>query len=348
MSIEAPVILLINSPQNSKTLELPKIDLLDGNFTYRRIVSAFDEALGVPPADSLSFGRQYASVVHSVASFGAFTDGLRQTQYPGAIDPPVDFKFMGHSVGEMASFIEAGVLDIPTVAQILFQRQFITERPVEAGIKFMLAAVGLDISRYEAFLAKIKEQFQGKVEAVIANSNTPSEGVLSVKIADDAEEKDVKSLAAKLTSSLGEFKHPLAEGLRVVRLPIANAFHSSFMRTEERLFVGQVGPLVREQTRRVIHGTVYSPMMPGWVKTQKQARDIILHQLTRPVNFVQGIDDVLKIPGLVAMVTADVKDIMPRMVQDNLTGKAEIPIFNIKNTDTLLKAIGECRKLCKG
>lgn len=346
MSKEAPVILLVNSPQNSKTVELSNINLLNEDLEYGETVCAFDRALKIPLAGSLDISRQHASVVHSVASFNAFAKGFRQT-YPGSIYPPVDFKFMGHSIGEMASFVEAGILDIPTTAAILEQRQFITEHPLGAGVKYMLAAVGLDISRCEAFLDSIRKQFQGKVDAVIANYNSPSEGVISVQVDKDAEWIDGRFLARAL-SSLEEFKHPLAERFRVVCLPIANAFHSSFMKAEERLFISSIEPLVRTQTQRVISGMVYSPMMPGWVDTSEQATEVILYQLTRPVHFIQAIDDVSKIPGLAAIVTADVKDITPRIVQDNVTGKAEIPIFNIKNTKTLLKAIDGCSKLCRG
>lgn len=346
MSKEAPVILLVNSPQNSKTVELSNTNLLNGDLEYGETVCAFDRALKIPLAGSLDISRQYASVVHSVASFNAFAEGLRQT-YPGNIYPPVDFKFMGHSIGEMASFVEAGILDIPTTTAILIQRQFITEHPIEAGAKYMLAAVGLDIGRYEAFLDSIRKQFQGKIDAVIANYNSPSEGVLSVKVAEDAEGIDGRSLANEL-SSLKEFKHPLAERFRVVCLPVANAFHSSFMKAEEGLFISSIESLVRAQTQRVIPGMVYSPMMPGWVDTSEQAADVILYQLTRPVHFIQAIDDVSKIPGLAAIVTADVKDIMPRLIKDNLTDKAGIPIFNIKNTAALLGAIDGCSRLCQG
>lgn len=345
MSTEAPVILLISSPQNSKTPQLREIDLLN-DFAYGRTANAFGRALGVLPAESLNYNRQCASVVHSVASFGAFATGLREVLYPGSVYPAVDFKFMGHSVGEMAAFVGAGILDIPTASAILTQRQFITEHTLGAGIKCMFAAVGLDISRYEIFLDKIKEQFQGKVEAVVANFNSPSEGVLSVQVAEDAEEKDGKSLAAKLTSSLGEFKHASAEHFKVICLPISNAFHSAFMGAEEEMLIKSEEPFVRSRIRRVTPGMIYSPMMPGWVETEEQAIGIILHQLTRPVNFVQAMKDILQIPNLVAIVTADVKDIMPKMVQNNLTDQTAVSLFNIKDKRTLLEAIDGCRKLC--
>lgn len=343
MSKETPVILLINSPQNSKTSQLREIDLLV-NPDYRNIVHAFDQALKTSPADSLNPVRQCASVVHSVASFGAFANGLKEALYPGSIYPSVDFRFMGHSVGEMASFVEAGILDIPTVAQLLTQRQLISEDPLGTGIKFMLAAAGLDLGRCEAFLGQIKEQFQGKVEAVVANSNTQSDVVLSVKVDEDVQGLDRKTLANRL-SLLDEFKHTSAERLRIICLPLVNAFHSYFMKAEEGLFIASTGSIIESQTGRVIPGMIYSPMMPGWVDTREQAIDINKHQLTSSVNFVQAMQDALQIPGLIAIITADVKDITPKMVKGNLADEVQVPIYNIKDTATLLKAINDCTGL---
>jgi malonyl CoA-acyl carrier protein transacylase len=336
-------IIFINSPQNSKTPDLPQTDLL-GNLSFLSVVRAFDSAWKTEKeGDSLEISRQGASVVYSVGASSAFFDGLRQEICPGLIIPdlPIDVVFAAHSVGENGSEIQGGVTDIPTVAKVLDIREKITENPFDALAKYMVAVLGFDITKSSYALEKINSQSQEGEEVAIANLNTPEEAVFSVQTKGQSEER---GFVEKMAGLLEEFKSESAKRLRVIKLPVPNAFHSRFLAAEEALFINAVEPILKNQIGDVTPGTIYSPMLQGWVENRDQAIDVILHQLTRPVNFVKAMKDLTDGSlDIMAIITADVKDITPKMVTNNL-GAVKFPILNIKNIQDLDEAIAICAK----
>jgi hypothetical protein len=287
--------------------------------------------LGLNEHESLSEERQMASVVMSVAAHTAFVHRLRERVQPGKLtpgDPKFNLKFIGHSVGEMGSFIEAGIMDIPTVAWLLNERQKITEDPVQTGMRFMLAGVGIHVDQLQTGLGQIREAFDGKVRATLANKNTPSQGVLSV----EALEGDARSVARRLNELFAAYQHPTSERApRFIPLPIKNAFHSIILGPEERLLQMIIDPRLNNRNFKAPEpGIIYSPMLPGWIRSRKQALHVVRHQLTSEVQFSRGVGDIMNIPNVVTFITADIKEeVTPKMVRDNIGD--QMPIQNIKS-----------------
>lgn len=336
-------ILLVSSPQNSKNNTLPSIDLL-GSRTFRGVVTKFDSALGLDFAGSLHPDKQVASVVMSVASHTDFMTRLREELRPGylfAADNTFRPYLMGHSIGEMAGFIEAGITPITPMAKVLQERERITTHPLEAGVRSMIAVTGIDVERLELALHKISETLGKGVEMVLANRNTPTQVVLSIH----SDEVDKETIARRLPETLAELKHPLANRLRVLDLGLPNAFHASFLMVEEALFGSAVRQLLNESNfQRPPRGVLYSPMFGGWVNTRREAMDILYHQLTRPVDFRGAMLELRQLPDLVAIVTADILDVTPRLVEGNLGDDQSIPVFNIKSEETMQQAVAGCSR----
>jgi hypothetical protein len=337
----AGTLVLVNSPQNSKYPNLPETDLL-ADPIYRGVIRRFDKVLGIGDNQSLAESNQFASVVNSVATHSTFVHNLRQKLEPGRItegEEKLKLRYVGHSVGEMASLIEAGVSDIDTIAKILRERQRITEQPLASRFRYMFAMVGIDLDRLDKELTPIKEAFGDTIKAALANRNTPSQGVLSVESA----EGDGKSLARKFTEILKDFKHPLSEkGPRVIHIEqIKNAFHSFILYQEELIFQPEIDKRITGRNFRVPKPKViYSPMLPGWIETRQQALFVLRHQLTRPVEFESGMMELLDIPDLVGFVTTDAKDtVTPQMVRDNVKGKA--PVLNIFDLNSLKNTVDQ-------
>jgi hypothetical protein len=345
MAIESkPVIALISSPQNSKTSDLKNTNLLSIP-VYKRIVSQFDRALGVHEGESLDEKRQIASVVNSVASHGAFVHQLRERLPTGSVSlrsDPFNLFLTGHSVGEMASMIEAGVTDIKTMAWILSERERITERPIGSGIRFMLAAVNIDIDRFEMPVRQIAEEFGGKVTAVLANRNTAFQGVFSLH----ATEGERGAIVRKLNELVAEFKHPHSEKpVRLFPLPIPNAFHSPMLSFEEALFIRIVKPIVSASTFRAPDPAVtyYSPMIGAQVKNRRQALDVLYHQLTYGVDFKSAMEYMALLPNLAGVVTADITGTSKKLASDNIGDAA--PIYNIEDAESLDHTVDQITRM---
>lgn len=333
-----PCLLLISSPQTSKNGHLPQTDLLEVGY-FRTVVSQFDQALKLPDSGSLHPDRQIATVVFSVAAHRAFVRGLMDEIQPGLLDPSQSrfgLKFMGHSVGEMAALIEAGVCDIPTMAWMLNERERITKTPISSGLRLMAAVAGIDADNFEQHLDLLSKLLRDRANIHLANLNAPKQVVVALDVFKGEAEPVLDTLARALSGL-----HPRA---RLVRLGVENAFHSAAMRTEEGIYEKIIAPMLNKNNfRDPPEGVVYSPMLPGWIDTWDEAVDIVQHNLTRKVQFTKASKEIPRIPHLVGIVTADYIDTTPDLVRRNIGDG--IPIWNIKSRATLDRAIEEALKI---
>lgn len=339
MSKENKTIVLVSSPQTSKSADLGQIDLLE-HPVYRNMVRRVDRAVEKEDDWSLSVENQFASVVNSIASHCTFSHELRERVQPGKISPgDLGFKFgyMGHSVGEMAAIVEAGYLYLETMAQILYKRQEITEEPFLYGARFMLAGVGIDPKKFEKALEKrVKDNFGDKVKAAVANKNTPSQVVVSV----EAVEGEPSIWAGKFGDIFKDFGHFEAKRPpRFILLPVKNAFHFWILKPQELLLERAIAPLLARVERVDKGSLVYSPMLNNWIRSDKDVRNIINHQLTWTVEFSEGVEKLVKDPNLAVFVTGDIGDTTPKMLRDNLLGRKQV--LNVNSLETLNQAVEE-------
>lgn len=350
MGIEnRPALLLVGNPQTSKNDTLTSIDLLEVS-SFKNVVDEFDRALGLFPQGSLHPDRQIASVVMSVASHQAFVSGLEARVQPGMLDPEnrrFKLVFTGHSVGEMASFIEAGVCDISTMARMLRERERITQHPLEAGFRQMVAIVGVDPDLLETRINELTARFAGTVELYIANYNTLKQGVIAL-IGKSGE-------ARAAIDKLGEFisdirnpedpKKPLFPRIRMHPL-LPNAFHTAGMAVEQAIYKQTIAAwLTEEFFSAPSERTLYSPTLPGWVTGLESVYFVAGNILTRPVKFTRAMHDLGSIPNLRAIITADVLSTTPKMVVEN---GIRVPVFNIKDKKSLGEAIDASMGLLSG
>ncbi|MGH2386015.1 MAG: ACP S-malonyltransferase, partial [Candidatus Limnocylindria bacterium] len=114
----------------------------------------------------------------------------------------------GHSVGEYAALVAAGVLDFGASLRLVARRAALMAAvDVDGG---MSAVLGLDRATVEAVVATVGRP----TELVVANDNAPSQVVISGhRDALSAVEAPLRAAGAK----------------RIVRLPVSGAFHSPLM-----------------------------------------------------------------------------------------------------------------------
>jgi [acyl-carrier-protein] S-malonyltransferase len=123
----------------------------------------------------------------------------------------------GHSLGEYAALVAAGVLDLKTAAPLVELRAKAMQDAVPAGVGAMAAILGMDAEKVKAICA---ENPQGQaVQAV--NFNSPEQTVI-------AGHKPAVERAAEACKAGG--------AKRAVMLPVSAPFHSSLMQpAAERL-----------------------------------------------------------------------------------------------------------------
>jgi [acyl-carrier-protein] S-malonyltransferase len=198
---------LVFSPQGSQVVGMGR-DLAESSPAARATFDAADAALGWSvsgtcwsgPQKRLDDTRQTQPclLTTSVAAMRAIEERTR-------VAPAV---VAGHSVGEYAALVAAGVLELDAALRLVSRRaELMAAVDVEGG---MSAVIGLDREAVESAVAAIGRP----TELVVANDNAPGQVVIS-----------------GLTEPLDAAEALLRErgARRVIRLPVSGPFHSPLM-----------------------------------------------------------------------------------------------------------------------
>jgi len=138
----------------------------------------------------------------------------RLWQEKGGLQPAM---VAGHSLGEYAALVAAGVLDLKTAVPLVELRAKAMQDAVPAGVGAMAAILGMDAEKVKAICA---EQAQGEVVQAV-NFNSPEQTVI-------AGHKAAVERAAAACKAGG--------AKRAVMLPVSAPFHSALMQpAAERL-----------------------------------------------------------------------------------------------------------------
>jgi [acyl-carrier-protein] S-malonyltransferase len=166
----------------------------------------------------------------------------------------------GHSLGEFAALVTAGVLSFPDAVRLVHRRARIIEVFCHGGSGSMVAIMGADLATVE-FWCRIACS-QGVVE--IANHNGPSQFVVSGQ---HAGLRRVEQFAVA------------AKGCRCVRLGVPYAFHSRHMRSAENALASEFS--------RVQFKDAVTPIACNYdgsiVTSGAKWRELLLRQLCGPV-----------------------------------------------------------------
>jgi [acyl-carrier-protein] S-malonyltransferase len=198
---------LLFSPQGSQAVGMGR-ELAERHSAARAVFDEADATLGWSvsgtcwngPEERLADTRQTQPclLTTSIAA-------LRALVAAGAPAPSV---VAGHSVGEYAALVAAGVLDLPAALRLVSRRAaLMADVHGEGG---MAAVLGLDRDAVEQVVTSVARP----TELVVANDNAPGQVVISGRHdALMAVEEPMRAAGAK----------------RIVRLPVSGAFHSPLM-----------------------------------------------------------------------------------------------------------------------
>jgi [acyl-carrier-protein] S-malonyltransferase len=145
------------------------------------------------------------------------------------------FATAGHSVGEYAALVAAGILTVPDGARLVQRRGELMARAGETAPGTMAAVLGLDAEP----LAKVCAETPGVV--VIANDNCPGQLVISGEI-------DAVRLAGEAALAAGARK--------VMPLNVSGAFHSPLMEAPAAEMGAYLQGFSFGETRQTIYANV--------------------------------------------------------------------------------------------
>jgi len=198
---------LLFSPQGSQAVGMGR-ELADASAAARQAFAAADAALGWSvsetrwhgPQERLDDTRQTQPclLTTSIAALRALEERMR----------PAPTVVAGHSVGEYAALVAAGVLQLDAALRLVARRaELMAAVDVGGG---MSAVIGLERPAVQS----IVEAAGRPTELVVANDNAPGQVVISGL-------SDPLEAAEALLREAG--------ARRVIRLPVSGPFHSPLM-----------------------------------------------------------------------------------------------------------------------
>jgi len=307
---------LLFSPQGSQSVGMGR-DLAEGIPAAWAIFEMADAVLGWSvrelawegPAERLNETQwtQPALLTTSVAALAA----LRER-----IDPAPAF-VAGHSVGEYAALVAAGVLSFPDALRLVARRGELMAQPsVEGG---MAAVIGLD----RPTVAEVIASVASPADLVVANDNAPGQIVIS-------------GTGAALVDA--EIRLREAGARRVISLPVSGPFHSGWM--------AEVCDDLAEAMEKAEWHDADPPMISNVtaepVQDAEMIRSLLAEQVRSPVEWVasvrqmvdDGVDTFIECgPG--AALTGMVKRIAPESRLLNVSDSASLDA-----TAAALRALG--------
>ncbi len=229
---------------------------------------------------------------------------------------PLPMMLAGHSLGEYAALVAAGVLDLKTAVPLVELRAKAMQDAVPAGEGAMAAILGMDAEKVKAICV---ENAQGQaVQAV--NFNSPEQTViaghaLAVQRAADA----CKAGGAK----------------RAVMLPVSAPFHSSLMQpAAERL---QAALAVMSFKTPVI--PVVNNVDVAVVADPVAIKAALVRQAAAPVRWVETMR-AMQAAGITHVFECGPGKVLAGLVKrcaDNLTGGAMNDLAGVELTLVLVK-----------
>lgn len=219
----------------------------------------------------------------------------------------------GHSLGEYAALVGAGVLAFEAGLPLVIRRGALMEQAASARAGTMLAALGSTPEQVDGVLAA----WQARGIVANANDNAPGQVVISGDV------ETLQGVAAELR----------ALGARVMDLPVGGAFHSPLMAEAEAAFgpLLDAAPFVRGRVPVVSNLTAQPASAP-------QAVRAALHgQMTGRVRWRESVDAMVAY-GVDTFVEAGPGKVLSGLVQRCTRGQP-VRVLNVEDPASLEKTL---------
>lgn len=224
----------------------------------------------------------------------------------------------GHSLGEYAALVCAGVLDWTDALRLVRRRGELMAGVNERTPGAMAAVIGLVAEHIEALCAQVREHSGSVVE--VANYNDPAQHVVS------GEREAVREVAAA-AKSLG------AE--HTVMLGVGAPFHCSLMRELEEEFTAELDQVVFRDPQLPVLANVTATR----IRTGAEAKDQLRRQLAGAVRWADTLNTIAD-SDVRTFVEAGPGRVLSGFVRTTLPDAVCYPAGEVRRIDRILKARG--------
>lgn len=212
----------------------------------------------------------------------------------------------GHSVGEWAALVAAGVVRLEDALRLVRLRGQLMQAAGDEAPGGMAAVFGLGLEGTESLCRQVEADGAGRLE--LANINSPEQIVVSGDLAAvDAGQDVAKAMGAR----------------RYIKLPVSAAFHSSLMASAARQMAEALASVPLSPARIPVFANVTADA----VVEPEAVRDALSRQVASRVRWVEsiqaltarGVDTFVEVgPGtaLAGMIRKISRDVTVLGVQD--------------------------------
>lgn len=255
---------LLFSPQGSQAVGMGR-ELAEASRAARTVFEEADATLGWSVSDACWTGpkavqddtrqTQPCLLTTSIAALRALEE--RASVWPAFV--------AGHSVGEYAALVAAGVLDFDAALRLVARRAELMAGVDTAG--GMAAVIGLD----RAAVQRVVEAAGRPADLVVANDNAPGQVVISGS-----------------GEALASVEEPMraAGARRVIRLPVSGAFHSPLMAgVAEALHEAFAAEAWSDARTPVVSNVTGDPITDAG-----RIRSLLAEQVRSPVEWLRSVE----------------------------------------------------------
>ena len=215
----------------------------------------------------------------------------------------------GHSLGEYAAMVAAGVVTIEDGFKLIKARASAMQKAAESAEGSMYAIIGLDASEVE----KVCEEVEGYVVPV--NYNSSAQTVIAGDTA------ACEAAAAKFA----EMKK------RAVKLNVASAFHSKLMQPAADEFIDAAKEIDFKAAEKDFYSNVLGEKLTDFTNMP----EMLAKHIVSPVKFTSELAEMEK-AGYENFIELGPNKVLTGLVKKTLKGKNAV---NIENEATLSKAL---------
>jgi [acyl-carrier-protein] S-malonyltransferase len=305
---------LLFSPQGSQTVGMGR-ELADISPAARAVFETADATLGWPVSVTCWEGpeeRQNDTRQTQPCLLATSVAALRALEERAGVVPAV---VAGHSVGEYAALVAAGVLDLAAALRLVARRGALM---AEAGADGAMSAVlGLDRETVDGVVASVGRP----TELVVANDNAPAQVVISGhRAAIEAAEEAMLAAGAR----------------RCVRLPVSGAFHSPLMApVAEALAAAFDRETWRDARVPVVSNVTAEPVVDA-----ARIRALLAEQVRSPVEWVRSVRR-MAADGVDTMVECGSGAALVGMVKRIATGVRTASVGDRASLAAALQLVGD-------
>ena len=215
----------------------------------------------------------------------------------------------GHSLGEYAAMVAAGVVTIDDGFKLIKARAAAMQKAAEANSGAMYAIIGLDAAEVE----KVCEETEGYVVPV--NYNSTVQTVI-------AGETDACERAAEVFTGMKK---------RAIKLGVASAFHSKLMQSAADEFIEAAKGVTFSEPAVEFYSNVLGEKLTDF----SDMPTLLAKHIVSPVKFTSELAEMEK-AGYENFIELGPNKVLTGLVKKTLKGKNAL---NIENTETLEKAV---------